>query len=405
MRFHPPCWLVASLLAATLTCLAACSSVGIKDTSPRSELVLPTEPTAEPDPTNGYTRAAPPARLDFPADFGSHPDFQTEWWYYTGNLETPTGRHFGFQLTFFRRALLPPGDRPARVSNWAADQVYLAHFTLSDIESERFLAFERSARGAVGLAGAQTDPYNVWLYGWHVQQVGERLCKLYAAQDEITLDLQLEDLKGPVLQGNQGYSQKGPDPGNASYYFSQTRLSAQGTLKIGEQIYPVSGLSWMDHEFSTSALAPNQVGWDWFSLQLHAGSVDKPTGSSSQLVELMVYQIRRKDGSIDPFSKGALILENGTTRQLQQHDFEIQVLGTWKSPQSGAIYPSRWQVTVPSLDLDLEIEPYLKDQELNLSFTYWEGAVKIQGVFTGQAVSGSGYVELTGYADSIAGEF
>ena len=257
----------------------------------RSQIVAPIPDIA------GFARADGTRPFDFPADHGPHLDFQTEWWYYTGNLETADGRAFGYQLTFFRRALIPPGDRQQRASDWAADQVYMAHFAVTDVAENDHRAFERFSRGAAGLAGGSSPPYRVWLEDWRVEQNGEDadVVRMVAAEGDVALDLQLIDRKGPVLQGERGYSRKGPDPGNASYYYSQTRLDTTGTVRIRQTSFDVAGWSWMDHEFSTSALAPNQVGWDWFALQLNDGS------------ELMVFQIRRSDGTIDPFSSGTII--------------------------------------------------------------------------------------------------
>ncbi len=357
------------------------------------------EPTAQTrlpglsDEASGFRRADGPKPLSFPVDHGPHPDYQTEWWYYTGNLESVDGRHFGYQLTFFRRALLPADQHPARVSTWAAEQVYLAHFALTDTSSEQHTAFERFSRGAAGLAGAQASPYHVWLEDWQVKESAPGVYRLHASQEEVALDLQLSDEKGPVLQGDRGYSQKGPDPGNASYYYSLTRLASTGALRVGDEMYPVNGWSWMDHEFSTSALGPKQVGWDWFALQLDDGS------------ELMVFQLRREDGSVDAFSSGAFVAADGATTRLARDDFFLRVEETWRSPRSGATYPARWTVSVPRLDLTLDITPHLADQELNVSYTYWEGAVRVGGQRAGQAVNGNGYVELTGYADSMQNQF
>jgi predicted secreted hydrolase/threonine/homoserine/homoserine lactone efflux protein len=336
----------------------------------------------------GFAQVEGPRPFDFPADHGPHPDYQTEWWYYTGNLETADGRHFGYQLTFFRRGLAPPSQRQERSSNWAADQVYMAHFALTDVAGGQYQVFERFSRGAAGLAGAESPPYRVWMEDWSIEEVEPNVVQLHAAQDELAIDLLLTDLKGPILQGDDGYSQKGPQPGNASHYYSQTRLESVGAVRVGDAQYPVEGWSWMDHEFSTSALAPDQVGWDWFALQLDDGS------------ELMVFQIRKADGSVDPFSSGAFIALDGGARRLSGDDFQIVVGDTWRSPRSGATYPVRWTVTVPAADLTLEIEPYLADQELNVSYAYWEGAVQIGG-----AVSGNGYVEMTGYAGSMQDQF
>jgi len=345
------------------------------------------------DAQAGYLRAEGPVPVQFPRDHGPHPDYQTEWWYYTGNLDTADGRHFGYQLTFFRRALVPPAGRRARTSAWGTDQVYMAHFALTDAGMDHYQAFERFARGAADLAGAQASPYQVWLDDWSVQEEESGTVRLRAAQGGLALDLHLADQKGPILQGDRGYSQKGPDPGNASYYYSQTHLETSGIVQAGGASYRVAGLSWMDHEWSTNSLSAGQVGWDWFSIQLDDGS------------ELMVFQLRREDGSIDPFSSGMLVRPDGTTRHLRRDEFDILVQDTWRSPQSGAIYPSRWLVSVPSAGLALTIEPYVAGQELNVSYAYWEGAVRIQGRHAGRPVQGSGYVELTGYAGSMRDQF
>lgn len=341
----------------------------------------------------GFQRADGTLELSFPEDFGPHPDYQTEWWYYTGNLVDEKGRHFGYQLTFFRRALIPPAERTQRESGWASDQVYLAHFALSDVEGEKHYASERFSRGTPELAGAVAEPFAVWLEDWEVRQTGSNTTLLQARQDEVEITLNLEDLKGPVLHGDEGYSQKGPDSGNASYYFSQTRLDTEGVVRVGKNSYQVSGSSWMDHEFSTSALSEGQVGWDWFSIQFDDGS------------ELMVFQIRREDGTIDPFSSGTLINADASLIHLTNEAFRINVEATWRSPRSGADYPAKWTVSVPEYGISLEIAPHLADQELNVSFTYWEGAVSIKGQVQGKEVSGDGYIEMTGYAESMEGEF
>jgi predicted secreted hydrolase len=344
--------------------------------------------------TSGFERVTGPRALVFPDDFGPHPDFQTEWWYYTGNLQGEDGRRFGYQLTFFRRAVRPPAERVERSSAWAAEQIYLAHFTITDVNGRGFYPFERFERGAAGLAGASADPaYRVWLRDWSVEQQSADTYRLRAAEEGISLDLILRDSKGIILQGDQGYSRKGPEPGNASLYYSQTRLESQGTLTVGGQPYPVSGLSWLDREISTSVLSEGQVGWDWFAVQLDDGS------------ELMAFYLRRADGSVDPFSSGTYIRPDGSTVPLTREDFTITPRGTWRSPRSGGEYPASWEIRIPALDLSLAIQPLLADQELNLSYTYWEGAVQITGTRAAQPVTGYGYVELTGYTESFEGEF
>jgi predicted secreted hydrolase len=375
-----------------LTLVVVTYLLGTTRASPVEEFGMVVMP--QPD-TAGFSRADGPRRLVFPADFGPHPDFQTEWWYYTGNLETPGGQHFGYQLTFFRRAIQPPAERQTRSSNWAAEQVYLAHFTLTDVAGNHFHAFERLERGSAGLAGAEVEPnFNVWLDNWQVKGVRPGIFLLQASVQGVSLSLELKDQKGPVLQGDQGYSQKGKDPGNASYYYSQTRLISSGSIELDGKSYQVSGLSWMDHEFSTSGLAPQQIGWDWFSIQLDNG------------YDVMVYTLRNQDGSIDRFSNGTLIAPDGATRRLESSDFIIKNTASWSSPHTGTVYPAGWSITIPTEGIVLELQPYLADQELRVSFTYWEGAVKVTGSFNGQrGLTGNGYVELTGYAHTMQGRF
>jgi len=375
-------------LLAVISIFFLTKAASVQETSEFSPNLVSSEILPE-----GYLRADGSIILEFPRDFGPHPEYQTEWWYYTGNLQTTDGHRFGYQLTFFRRGLLPPQEWVERDSLWGANQVYMAHFALSDIAANEHHAFERFARGAAGLAGANAEPYQVWLEDWQVVEIGTNQYQISASQDDIQLFLSLSDTTGPILHGKQGYSQKGPEPGNASYYFSQTRLVTLGSIQVQDTHYEVQGLSWMDHEFSTSALSPGQVGWDWFSLQLDDGS------------ELMVFQIRREDGSIDPYSSGTWVTSSRDTRALKLDEFKIQVLDTWRSPHTEALYPAEWTVQVSSLDLSLKIKPSMPDQEMDLSYAYWEGAVEITGTFEGESVSGSGYVEMTGYTDSMEGEF
>ncbi len=334
----------------------------------------------------GYQKAIEPHEFSFPADHGPHPDFKTEWWYFTGHLEAAEGRRFGFQLTFFRQAIQP--EMPERSSTWATRQLYLAHFALSDIDGGGFHAFERLSRGAAGLAGAGGRAFRVWLEDWSVESIGDETfpVRLRASDGEVSLELTLENEKPPVFHGEDGLSRKGAAPGNASYYYSLTRLASTGRLTLDGRDMPVSGSSWLDREWSTSVLADNQVGWDWFSMQL------------DDRRELMVFQLRLDDGGIDPISHGSLVSADGSTRALELADYHIEVTDTWRSPH-GAVYPAGWRLTVPSEQLQLELEPLLADQELDVSFRYWEGAVGARGSAAGQPVAGHGYVELVGYAD------
>ena len=344
--------------------------------------------------TAGFARATTPNAIQFPRDLGPHPDYQTEWWYYTGNLEGENGRLFGYQLTIFRRALtptIPHSAPPTPHSDWRTNQVYLAHFTLSDIANDTFYPHERFSRGAAGLAGAQAQPYRVWLDDWTIAETAPGVVRLQADGGDAALDLTLTQTLPPVLHGDGGLSPKGEEPGNASYYYSIIRQETSGTVRIGDEIVDVTGLSWKDHEYSTSALSPNAVGWDWFSLQLDNGG------------GLMLFQIRNADGSLEPLSSGSYIAPDGTVTHLQLADFDIEVLDTWTSPTSGGEYPAGWRLRIPKLDLDLEGRPLMANQELNVSTTYWEGAVQFSGTLAGQPLTARGYIELTGYAESMNG--
>jgi predicted secreted hydrolase len=365
-------------------------STGAAGSQPQASLI----PLLVDENTAGFARATEPDAVSFPRDLGPHDDYQTEWWYYTGNLAAQDGRQFGFQLTFFRRALTPSVQaNPAgeSVSEWRTNQVYLAHFTISDIAGRAFYQKERFSRGAAGLAGAQAEPYRVWLEDWAAEEQPDGRVRLFARSDEVTLDLLLTETLPPILHGDGGLSPKGPEPGNASYYYSIIQQRAEGSVGVQGVDYTVSGRAWKDHEYSTSALSPGAVGWDWFSVQLDDGS------------GLMLFQIRRKSGQIDPASSGTFIFADGATRQLALGDWQLEVVDHWTSPRSGADYPAGWRITIPELDLELTGRPLLADQELNVSTTYWEGATAFEGQRGGAPITGQGYVELTGYAGDFDG--
>ncbi len=346
--------------------------------------------------TVGYARALEPRAFDFPADHGPHDDFRSEWWYFTGNLDGVDGRRFGFQFTVFRGALAPPDSGVAASTvdeeTWSTRQVYLGHLTLTDGAGQTFTEVARYTRGSVGLAGASADPFRVWLDDWEVRGPPEPRgsdpawpMTLRARDESIGLDLRLTPRKPVVLQGVDGLSQKGAEPGNASFYYSYTRLEAEGSVEVDGVSMPVTGSAWLDREWSTSALSAGLVGWDWFALQLSDGR------------DLMVYQLRGEDGSVDPRSDGVLVAGDGAALHLSVGDFSLVATGQWSSPIDGAVYPSGWTIRVPDEGLDLTVTPVLEDQELNVSFRYWEGAVDVRGTAGGRPVSGRGYVELTGY--------
>ena len=336
---------------------------------------------------SGFARADHQRRFRFPHDYGPHPRFRSEWWYFTGNLHTPAGRRFGYELTVFRIALAPRA--PLRKSDWGTNQVYMAHFAITDAQGRRFHYFQRFARGAIGLAGARAAPFRVWLGDWSVQAARGAAppWRLNASTTKVQLQLQLTPEKPVVLQGDHGLSQKSAAPGNASYYYSVTRIASRGRLRLDGHDYAVQGLSWLDREWSTSALGPNQVGWDWFALQLDDGR------------DLMFYRLRDRNGRTDPHSTGVLVDRRGHSKPLRVGDVHLQVLDTWTSPRGGT-YPSGWRLQVPAERLSLTIRPLLPDQELDVSVRYWEGAVQVRGKRDGHAIAGAGYVELTGYAGS-----
>ncbi len=340
--------------------------------------------------TTGFARATEPNNIQFPRDLGAHDAYQTEWWYYTGNLADGNGRQFGYQFTIFRRALTPEAVEDA-ASEWRSNQVYLAHFTVSDVANEAFYPHERFSRGAAGLAGAQAVPYRVWLEDWSVAEMPSGEVRLLADGGDVALDLLLTQTLPPILHGDGGLSAKGPEPGNASYYYSQVRQATSGTVRIGDETIAVTGLSWKDHEYSTSALSDGAIGWDWFSMQFDNGS------------SLMFFQIRREDGTLEPYSSGSFIAADGTVTHLTREDWSLAVLDEWTSPTSGATYPAGWRIEIESLELVLEGRPLMPNQELNVSTVYWEGASQFSGTLAGQPVSALGYVEMTGYFATMNG--
>ena len=341
----------------------------------------------------GFARVLEPMTLQFPRDHGAHPEYQIEWWYYTGNLRSDDGKAFGYQLTFFRFALTP--QMPERTSHFATNQVYMAHFAVTDAANGEYFCFERRSRGAGGLAGATGDPtYKVWLEDWSATEVESRTMHLHVAstsdlietEPQIGLSLNLRQTRPPILHGDRGLSQKGPESGNATYYYSLVGLETTGEITINGKTVAVSGISWMDHELGTSFLGEGFVGWDWFSLQLEDGTV------------LMLYCLRRSDQSCDPQTfEGTFVYPDGRQLRIGTKDFTLTPTRQWTSPESGVTYPAGWQITFPDLNISLQVEPLIANQEFRASFTYWEGAVRVSGEIDGITVGGHGYVELTGY--------
>jgi predicted secreted hydrolase len=410
--------LALSLSAAALAAAASCppTRATLDRAATPSPLAsdgtrLDSGPPADP---SRFARAWRPRAFQLPEDHGPHFQFQTEWWYFTGNLVAADGARFGFQLTFFRRGLSPgpPPEGPGLASN----QVYFAHLALTDVARLRHAAVERFERGAAGLAGAKGDPFAVWLEDWRAGSCDRPDRPARPARDGdartsgacaagswrleaadpasgCRLDLVFRPEKPLVAHGDRGLSRKGSAPGDASYYVSYTRAAVAGRLALGTHEADAVGEGWFDHEWSTSALDPDAVGWDWFSLQLADGR------------ELMFFRIRRAGGGVEPVSAGTLVAADGTTQRLALADVDVRVRRWWTSPFSGARYPSAWLLSVPSERLELSIDPLLADQEMRTSFLYWEGAVRVAGTAGGRPLAGRGYVELTGYGRSMAGVF
>jgi predicted secreted hydrolase len=378
-------FVIAALVAAGMGVVAALR-VAAPPSAPAGGPSVVGALSADLDP--GYARITAPPAFSFPGDHGAHPAFRSEWWYWTGNLGAADGRRFGYQFTLFRVALAPPPAPGAvpRASGWAADQVWFAHLACTAGDG-RFWSRDATVRGAQGLAGAEAAPFRAWIDAaaaaddatWQVG--GWDPGHLHARCDAFALDLDLRPGPGPVLQGDRGMSRKSAT--GASAYYSYPRMPTQGTVALaGGAPLAVDGLSWFDREWSTTALAADQVGWDWFALQLDDGRA------------VMFYRLRRADGGDDPASAGTLIAADGTTTPLPLAAVALAGTAIWTSPRSRASYPAAWTLDVPAQELHLVIRPLIPDQELAVGFRYWEGAVTVEA---GGRPAGRGYVELTGY--------
>ena len=341
-----------------------------------------------------WKAAEPSYTLTFPRDHASHPDYKIEWWYYTGNLRTSDARRFGYQLTFFR---FGADANPVNPSRWAVRDLYMAHLAVTDVDGQTHQVAERLNRAGVGWAGASTETLHVWNENWSILLDGDTHILRATTDDRmVRLDLQLEPLKAAVLHGDAGYSQKGTAAGNASHYYSLTRLRTSGTLQLNGTTLNVEGQSWMDHEFGTTFLEPSQVGWDWFSIQLNDDT------------DVMVYVFRHPDGSIDPHSSGTVVGTSGITR-LGAGDYQLVPGRVWESPTSGAAYPVEWKIEIPQSGLVLSVAAAVDAQELHTDRStgviYWEGMIDVTGTRAGKQVWGSGYLEMTGYTGRPMSEF
>jgi predicted secreted hydrolase len=333
-----------------------------------------------------YRSAVPGYRFEFPRDYFDHPDFQTEWWYYTGNLKSANGHRYGFELTFFRQAV---SRDPAQAAVWDVKDIYLTHLALSDLDGQKFYHSERTNRAGPGIAGVSALNARIWNGNWQIQWVDADQ-KLQAIDKQFQLHLTLHPEKPPVIHGENGISQKSEGAGHASYYISLTRLSASGQLELNGETLEVSGLAWMDHEFFTHQLESSQIGWDWLSLQLEGNT------------ELMLFRIRRKDGSLDPFSAGTYVDAQSKSTHLRANDFILQPLGeSWTSPITHATYPIAWKIVIPKLEIELDAHTSLAAQEFaaktKIAPSYWEGAIQLGGHRGKSPLGGVGYLEMTGY--------
>ena len=336
-----------------------------------------------------YCVAEPGYQFEFPRDHFSHSCYRTEWWYFTGNIATADARRFGYQLTFFREGVDNPYANPSR---WRVDDLYLAHFAISDFAGGNFFYTQRLSRAGIGLAAADAAAARIWNGPWSAEVHGDSWT-LHAAHSEYEIELHLESRKPPAIQGINGISQKSDGAGNASHYYSLTRMETMGRLRFQGREFSVSGETWMDHEFSTNQLEPEQTGWDWVSLQIDDGT------------EWMLFDLRRRDGTRDRHSAGSFVDERGRVTALRDSDFEMTPLEEWSSPATKARYPIRWRIRVPRFGLDVEIAAAMPNQELITKETtgviYWEGSISLQGTRGGKPVNGRGYLEMTGYAGPL----
>ena len=331
-----------------------------------------------------YKKATPGYHYEFPRDYFSHPDYKTEWWYYTGNLRSADGRRFGFELTFFRQAVA----RDADSSPWHIHDLYMAHLALSDLHGRSFYHDERINRAGPGIAGIDQRTGLIWNGNWQVQITAPRQA-LRALNEQFSIQLDLASAKPPVIQGEDGISRKTGGVGHASHYISLTRLTASGKIEVGGAAVQVEGSAWMDHEFFSDSMDASESGWDWLSMQLDDNS------------EIMLYRLRHRDGSVDPYSSGAYIDPQGNSTFLSLNDFTMTPAGdTWTSPQTGGVYPVRWHVAIPRLGLEAVVSTALANQELpsSLGPSYWEGVIDLTGTRVGNPLHGVGYLEMTGYS-------
>jgi predicted secreted hydrolase len=328
---------------------------------------------------DGYPVVRPGYALAFPRDHGAHPQYRTEWWYVTGWLRDGAGRDLGFQVTFFRNR---PRIAEASPSAFAPRQLLFAHAALADPARGRLLHDQRAARAGFGLAAAREEVTDVHIDDWSIV-LSRDTYRARIAAAEFGLDLALESTQGALLQGEGGYSRKGPAPAQASYYYSRPHLAVSGTVERGGRREPVEGAAWLDHEWSSEYLAAAASGWDWIGINLADGGA------------LMAFRIRAKAGGAF-WAGGALRAADGRLRSFAPREIRFEPLRSWRSPRSDVTYPVAMRVHAGGLEVD--VEPLMDDQELDSRAStgtiYWEGAVR--AARAGRP-AGRGYLELTGY--------
>ena len=374
----PPSLLVLMLVAYFSHALLKEVRTASSQTSVSNLLTETTAPAS-------FSYAVVSREFSFPNDHGAHPNYRSEWWYFTGNVYDENHRNYAFDITIFRFGLEPSMSDAA--DSLRASQIFLGHFAISDVQAERYLNAEKYSRELPGVTGISAAPVRIQLENWHMQQIDSETetWELYAATEEFGLNLELTALRPVALQGERGLSRKSSTEGNASYYYSIPKLKVNGELWFDEQQVSVSGNAWFDREWSTSALEQGQVGWDWFGLHL-----DDET-------ELMYYQIRHANGKRNEQSHGKLFLDEGKTEINLGNDVTLQPLAYWRSPKTKARYPVAWRLTAKEHDLDLTISAKFNAQEWQSSFIYWEGSVSVIGRFRSKPVDGEGFLEMTGY--------
>lgn len=339
-----------------------------------------------------WFRVQPGVQFDFPKDHGSHPDYQTEWWYATGQVSDNDGNEFGYQFTIFRFGINP--DSNNEEVNLTPYHLLAGHVAITGINDQKFMKAERIRRAGAGFAEAVESHLHSWIGDWEIVHDEDDTLSITATDQDngFSIQLQLDPVKSPTFHGDNGYSQKGDEVGNASAYYSWTRLKTSGQLKIGDITYEVNGTSWFDHEYGSSQLGKGVAGWDWFSIHFDDKS------------ELMLYQLRKEEGGAIPQSSATIVKKNGDVITVNQEDWTLTPLSFWKSEETGANYPIKWQLEIPKHQIDVRIEARVKHTEMvtkeSTNVTYWEGPIHTSGTHTG-----TGYMELTGYAEIFSNTF